>query len=109
MAGAADDVVAAWAARGAGRWRAGGRPAVRTGYLRGSGRGDPRGDDAARAAPGPGARLGGAPRGAGRPRAAGPSGAGAVRDPSPPQGLPGLDSDLAARSDVRTRWNLRAE
>eukprot|EP00969_Alexandrium_andersonii_P342583 15143516-Alexandrium_andersonii.AAC.1 len=46
MAGAADDVVAAWAARGAGCWRAGGRPAVRTGYLRGAGRGDPRGDDA---------------------------------------------------------------
>eukprot|EP00969_Alexandrium_andersonii_P281613 12448998-Alexandrium_andersonii.AAC.1 len=32
MAGADDAAVAAWAARGAGSWRAGGHPAVRTGY-----------------------------------------------------------------------------
>eukprot|EP00969_Alexandrium_andersonii_P193108 8529307-Alexandrium_andersonii.AAC.1 len=33
MTGADDEAVAAWAARGAGYWRAGGRPAVRTSYL----------------------------------------------------------------------------
>eukprot|EP00969_Alexandrium_andersonii_P057091 2518847-Alexandrium_andersonii.AAC.1 len=66
-----DGAVAAWAADGAGTWRAGGRPAMCSGARRPAGRDGGRGEGVNRGHDGPGAHSGSTPRAVVPPRGSG--------------------------------------
>eukprot|EP00969_Alexandrium_andersonii_P168340 7441607-Alexandrium_andersonii.AAC.1 len=98
-----------WATRGAGAWRAGGRPAVGPGAPRGVQRGGSRGGSRGRAPGRPGAH----PEDSGQtfepPCAPGHGVDGTARGPTASRAGPGLDLAATPRAGVRARWGLKVE